>query len=299
MWFFAASCARHAAAQKRSQLASGARRGFDRLTKITTGWTMRRLKFALFGFLSVLAFAPAARADLLVLAPGVIQNGGIKEATDAFTKQTGIKVQIKSGGMNGVVTGAESGNPPPDVVFLPMEPYDLLGNLALKSGIKTDTFTPIARVEFGLAVRKGDLHPDISTPEKFIAVLKSAKQVMRSNPGNDHTPGAGSMVALAIDEMLAKPDFAGVKSKISTNGEGGMALGRGEGDMALQAICEIINHPEIELVGVVPAKFYLHMDMAAAVSSRTGNEKDARAYLAFIQRPEIRAIWKEHGLDRF
>lgn len=260
---------------------------------------MRTIKLAMLGLLSAMAFAPAARADLLVLAPGVIQNGGIQQVTDAFTKATGIKVQLKSGGMNGVVTGAESGNPPPDVVFLPMEPYDLLGNLALKNAIKSDTFTPIARVEFGLAVRKGDPKPDISTPEKFIAVLKSAKQVMRSNPGTNLAPGAGSMVALTIQQMLQRPEFAGVNSKISTNGEGGVALGRGEGDMALQAICEIINHPEIELVGKVPPEFYLHMDMAAAVSARTTNEKDARAYLAFVQRPDMRAVWKEHGLDRF
>jgi hypothetical protein len=122
---------------------------------------------------------------------------------------------------------------------------------------------------------------------------------MRSNPGKDRTPGAGSMVALIIAQMLEKPEFAGVHSVISTNGEGGQALARGEGDMAIQAVCEITNHPELELVGLVPDAFYLHMDMAAAVSARTTQEKDARAYLAFIQRPEIRDLWNSHGLARF
>jgi molybdate transport system substrate-binding protein len=260
---------------------------------------MRFTRLALAGLFFATGFASAAHADLIVQAPGVIANGGIKEASDAFTKATGIKVILKGGGMNGVIAAAKTANPAPDVVFLPMEPYNLMGNIALEGDIKSDTFTPIARVEFGLAFPAGKPKPDISTPEKFIAVLKSAKAVMRSNPGKDLTPGAGSMVALVIDEMLKKPEFAGVNSVISTSGEGGESLGKGNGDMALQAVCEITNHPEIELVGVVPAQFYLHMDMAAAVNARTTDEKDARAYIAFIQRPEIRDIWKTHGLDRF
>ena len=67
------------------------------------------------------------------------------------------------------------------------------------------------------------------------------------------------MVALVIRrDALKKPEFAGVNSVISTSeAEGGESLGKGHGDMALQAVCEITNpHPEIELVGVVPPLFY-------------------------------------------
>lgn len=162
-----------------------------------------------------------------------------------------------------------------------------------------DTFTPIGRVEFGLAVPRGAPHPDISTVDKLAAVLKSAKEVMRSNPGKNPSPNRGSMVALIIDQMLKRPEFAGVNSKISTKGEGGEALARGEGDMALQAICEILPHPEIELVGPLPPELYVHMDMAAAVNSRAVDEKDARAFIAFITAPENRAVWKKRGVDRF
>ena len=143
---------------------------------------MRFTRLALTGLLFATGFASAAHADLVVQAPGVIANGGIKEASEAFTKATGIKVILKGGGMSAVAASATTANPPADVVFLPMEPYNLMGNLALQGGIKDGTFTPIARVEFGLAFPAGKPKPDISTPEKFIAVLKSAKQVMRSQP---------------------------------------------------------------------------------------------------------------------
>jgi hypothetical protein len=49
------------------------------------------------------------------------------------------------------------------------------------------------------------------------------------------------MVARVIENnVIKRPEFAGVNSPISTKGEGGQALARGEGDMAIQAICEIL-----------------------------------------------------------
>jgi hypothetical protein len=51
---------------------------------------------------------------------------------------------------------------------------------------------------------------------------------MRSNPAG------GSMVARVIeDKVIKRPEFAGVNSPVSTQGEGGQALARGEGDMAI------------------------------------------------------------------
>ena len=109
----------------------------------------------------------------------------------------------------------------------------------------------------GLAVRKGRPHPDISTPAKLAAALKAGGTVLYSNPAG------GSMEARIINDMLHQyPIFEGVKTKISTKGEGGEALVRGEGDMALQLICEVLNHPELELVGTVPEELHAYIDTA-------------------------------------
>ena len=102
---------------------------------------------------------------------------------------------------------------------------------------------PLGRNRMGLAVKAGAPKPDISTPEKFAAALKSAKAVMRSNPASR------TMVATIIDDMLKRPEFAGVNAPASTKGEGGQALAAGEGDMAIQTISQILPYKEIELVG--------------------------------------------------
>ena len=184
-------------------------------------------------------------ADIRVIAPGVVYNAGLLDLAAAYTKETGKKVVVTSVGMGSIVKAVTTANPPADVIMLP---FELMSTLSLDGGVVAGTFMPLGRSEMGLAVRAGAPHPDISTVEKLVVVLRGAKAVMRSNPAG------GSMVAKVIeDKVIKRPEFAGVNSPVSTKGEGGQALVRGEGDMAIQAICEILPYKEIELVAPLPA----------------------------------------------
>ena len=108
------------------------------------------------------------------------------------------------------------------------------------------------------------------------------------------------MEARIIDGMLnSHPEFAGVKRKISKNGEGGQAVARGEGQMALQLICEIINHPdELSNVGPVPDSLGAYIDSAAGVTARSAHPKEAAAFLKYATQPGTYSLWLGHGLER-
>ncbi len=155
--------------------------------------------------------------------------------------------------------------------------------------VKPGSRAELGRTIVGLAVPKGKPHPDISTPAKLAAVLKTGT-VLYSNPEG------GSMEARVINDMLHLPIFKGVKSKISTKGEGGEALIRGEGDMALQLSCEILNHPELEQVGLVPLELRAYIDTAMAVNPRSANADQAAAFIAYVKTPEAETILKAKGL---
>ena len=47
-------------------------------------------------------------------------------------------------------------------------------------------------------------------------------------------------MATIIDDMFKRPEFAGINAPPSVKGEGGQALARGEGDMAIQTISQIL-----------------------------------------------------------
>jgi molybdate transport system substrate-binding protein len=235
--------------------------------------------------------AAYAAADVRVLAPGVVYNAGLLDLAAAYTKETGKKVAVTLVGMGRIVNAVKSDNPPADVITLP---FELMTTLSLDGGVIPGTFLPLGRSEMGLAVRAGAPHPDISTVEKLAAALRGAKAVMRSNPAG------GSMVAKVIeDKIIKQPEFTGVNSPVSTQGEGGQALARGEGDMALQAICEILPYKQIELVGSLPRPLEAWIDMSAAVSARTMHRDDAFAFIRYLLRPESNTVWKAKGLERF
>lgn len=237
------------------------------------------------------AAARYAAADIRVMAPGVVYNAGLLDLAAAYTKQTGKKVAVMSVGMGTIVKAVKTANPPADVIMLPLE---LMSTLSLDGGIVPGSFVPLGRSEMGLAVPAGAPHPDISTVEKLAAVLHSAKAVMRSNPAG------GSMVASVIeDKVIKRPQFAGVNSPVSSRGEGGQALIRGEGDMALQAICEILPYKQIELVAPLPRELGAWIDMATAVSARGEHRADAAAFSKYLLTPESNTVWKAKGLERF
>src|SRR5438034_5729725 len=226
-------------------------------------------------------FAPTAgdyaTADIRVITPGVVFAAGLPDIAAVFTKETGRKVGIVVVGMGTIVGEMTKKTPPPDVIVLP---FQLMTTLSLDGGVAPGTFSPLGRTRMGLAVRAGAPKPDISTVEKLAAALKSAKAVMRSNPAG------GSMVAKVIEQnVIKRPEFAGVNSPVSTRGEGGQALARGEGDMALQAICEILPYKEIELVGPLPRELAAWIDMSTAVSVRSTNPDASLAFVRYITRP--------------
>ncbi|HEX4270620.1 MAG TPA: substrate-binding domain-containing protein [Rhizomicrobium sp.] len=250
-----------------------------RLFVLTTAFT---------ALLASTAFAQPT--EINVFTPGVVYNSGLQDLAAAYAKETGIKVTVKSEGMSQLVNDVKKGTPIADIVVAPVSFMD---GLQAEGSVVSGTAADIGRVYIGLAVKKGGAHPDISTPQKLGAALKAGGTVMYSNPAN------GSMEARIIDDMLHQyPYFQGVKTKISIKGEGGEALVRGEGDMALQLICEVLNHPELELVGTVPEELHAYIDTSVAVSARSTQADAAKAFIAYMLRPDHTAIWKAKGLER-
>ena len=228
--------------------------------------------------------------EINVFTPAVVWNAGLQDIAADYTRKTGVKVTIKNLNMGKIVGEIRTGTPVADVIVLPvsfMDGMDAMG--ATVPGTAQD----IGRVTIGLAVKKGAPHPDISTPAKLAAALKAGGPVIYSDPAS------GSMEARIINDMLRQNAvFKGVKDKISTKGEGGQAVIHGEADMALQLICEIVNHPELDLVGPVPVQLHAYLDTRVAVSSRSTQADAAKAFITYMLGSNYDPLWKSKGLDR-
>ncbi len=141
--------------------------------------------------------------------------------------------------------------------------------------------------------------PDISTVAKLAAVLKGASVVMYSDPAS------GSMQAAMSDQLLKRPEFAGVKGK-PVPGDAEPALKRGDGDANALGLGLIQGtHPRGQatdnpfLIGALPAELGAHMDMATAISARSADPKDAQAFIDFILSAPAGPLWSAKGTDRY
>jgi molybdate transport system substrate-binding protein len=246
-------------------------------------------------FASALLFAtllasPVWAVELRIISPGIVYNAALSDLVDDYNKKSGNTAIIVRAAMDKLIAQAKTDTPAADVVGLPA---DLMNNLYLDGGIVGSTYTPLGRGELGLAVKKGAPRPDISTVAKLAAVLKTAQAVMVNDPKG------GTMQGVMIDTILQRPEFTGVHVVPSSRGEGAAALARGEGDMAVQLVQEILNKPEIDLVAPLPVELGGHMDAILAVSSRSAHPKEAAEFIKFLTRPEAKAAWAAKGMKPF
>jgi molybdate transport system substrate-binding protein len=238
---------------------------------------------------TVLAFTSAQAAEITVLAPGFVKFSGIDDLAAAYTKETGVKVTVKSTGMGAMMNTIKTGTPAADVVMLPK---NLMDTLQGDCGIVADSRKVLGRVEIVLIVPAGAPHPDISTVAKLSAALKGARHVAYSSPWKDEK----SAQAMIIHDILQRPDFIGTHDTLIMNGNGVKGIKDGA-DMALQLVCET-RDPAVSVVGPLPAELNAHLDGDVAISSRTADAKMAAAFVAYITRPAATPVWKAGGLDR-
>ena len=236
--------------------------------------------------------AHAQTREVIVATPGFTNNGGLDIITKAFEAETGITVIVKSGGMEQVMANATDGAA--DAVFLPADHMD---EVTAKGAIKAGTRKRIGRSYQGLAVRKGSRIPDISTKEKFIAALKSANLVLHSRCNG--TPGSAgcSRTSYMLSSLFDLPELAGVKHAPSLYGEGGDALARNEGDMAVQNISQILKWDNLVVVGPIPEEFGRYLDAVAAVPAKAKNQSLGEQFIAYATQPGTFPIWQSRGID--
>lgn len=241
-------------------------------------------------FLIAFLSSTAQAVELRIISPGIVYNAALSELVEDYNKKSGNTAIIVRATMDKLIGQAKTDTPAADVIGLPA---DLMNTLYLDGGIVGATYTPLGRGELGLAVKKGAIKPDISTVAKLSAVLKTAQAVMVNDPKG------GTMQGVMIDGILKRPEFAGVRVVPSSKGEGAAALARGEGDMAIQLVQEILNKPEIEVVAPLPVELGGHMDAILAVSARSAHPKEAADFIKFLTSSTAKAAWKAKGMRPF
>jgi molybdate transport system substrate-binding protein len=241
---------------------------------------MRRLYLAAFFLLLPVS---AQAVELTVYSPQIV-NAPLRKLADAWSAQTGNKVTFAGFNVGRVRTAVTTDVTPADIMVAPTKGF---ADYAAKQ--VPGSAQPLGRIIFGVVVKKGGAHPDISSKAKFIAFAKQAGVIGHADPKN------GSLTGAMVEDMLKRPEFAGVEAR-PIKGMIGDAIGRGDAEFGGGAITEILMAKDAELVAPFPDELGLYVDMSAAVLKVSTAPSQAEAFLRYVTRPEAASIWKEGGV---
>ena len=115
-----------------------------------------------------------------------------------------------------------------------------------------ETRADIARSGLGVSVRKGAAKPDLSTTEAFKRALLAAKSVVRSTDGT-----SGQHFEMLLDR-LGIADAMRDKIVMGPSGRVAELVARGEADMAVQQIPELLPVTGAQFVGPFPPELQLY-----------------------------------------
>jgi molybdate transport system substrate-binding protein len=163
--------------------------------------------------------------------------------------------------------------------------------LAARDKIVTATCVDLARTGLGLAVRAGSAKPDIGSVEAFKHALLTARSVVRSREGASGKSFEAVLERLGIAETM--------RDKITVAGSGRVAeyVARGEVDLAVQQISEIVPVAGAELVGPLPAEIQVTTTFAVGIAAASAHRDAAAAFIALLAAPDAAPIYEANGLE--
>lgn len=210
----------------------------------------------------------------------------LAEVGPQFERASGYKLIISSDLPTSFLRRADAG-----------ESFDLLisGSAPVDEWIKDRRLIPnsradIARSGIGVEVRSGARKPDISSVEAFKQALLDAKSIAYLRVGSGvHVTGLIERFGIsdAIKSKVTRPETDIVSELVA----------KGEVELGIVVITQILTTPGVELVGSLPPEIQSYVTFVAGISANAKAPKAARELINFLTGPIALPVIKAQGME--
>ena len=219
-----------------------------------------------------LATQAANAVEIRLLAAGATKSllTGINAQ---FSSQTGHTIVMTNETAGGVTKRIEAGETYDAIISSRTQLDGLIAKGKLPQGSRVD----IASSVIGVAVKDGAPSPDLSSVETFKQMLLNAKTVAYVDPASGGTSGiyiAGVIDKMGLTETM-KP-----KLRLQAGGYVAELVAKGEAEIAIHQVSEILPVKGVRLVGELPPAIQSVTVYAGALPA--GSSDAARAYLDYV-----------------
>jgi len=241
---------------------------------------MRRAAYLLVPL--VLAAVPpiAAAAEIRVISGGAAKSF-VQPLAESFRGESGTSVLIDWQPMGTLVKSLASGQAV-DMVIVTSE---VLEQLERAGKLPKGAGRPLARVGVGVAVNERAPDPDISSADAFRRTLLAARSVVYIDP----TIGTSGKHVAQVLERLGIAEQMKSKTTLLKGGYVVEPVGRGEIELGIHQISEMLPVKGVRVVGPLPAELQKYTTYIAVPIAGSGQAAAVEAFIRHLTGQAARA----------
>jgi len=207
----------------------------------------------------------------------------LSEIGPEFERATGHKLNVISS-FGPVFARRISAGEPFDVV---VSPPPIIDGLIKDGKVIADSRASLVRSGIGVEVRAGAPKPDISSVETFKRALLNAKSIGYLKVGGVPQLIDRLGITDAIKSKVTAPDSDIVSELVA----------KGELELGVMVITQILTTPGVELVGPLPPEIQFYTTFTAGVSANSKAPDAARDLIKFLTGPIALPVVKSQGME--
>lgn len=247
---------------------------------------MRKLLLAV--AVSSLAILPARAAEVVVFCPGAVQSV-VRDLLKGYEQSSGNTVKYEFGTAGAVEKRVAEGAAG-DVVIAT---NGGLASLAKQGKLDGKSIHDVGSMGVGVAVRHGAPKPDIHDVAAFKKSMMAARSIMYADPAKGGQSGihiAKVFAQIGLDKDIAP------KLQLRERGPDGLKeVAKGDIDIGLGQISEILANKDVDLVGPFPAEIQGAVTFSAGVHTASKDKKAAEDLIKVLASPAAKEKFKAVG----
>ena len=240
------------------------------------------------GLLAALAaIADVAAAEIKIMTPRSMWTV-LKEIGPEFERSSGYQIRIDTD-IAATLADHIIGGERFDIFVGPPVQVE---RLIKANKVVAATRTPIARSGIGVQVRAGASKPDIGTVDAFKRALLNATSIgylKQAGTSGAYLHGLIERLGIskAIEHKVVRPDTDIVSEMVA----------KGEIELGMVVITQIMTTPGVELVGPIPAEIQSYVRWSGAVSANSATPDVARDLIRFLTGATALPVFKAQGME--
>jgi molybdate transport system substrate-binding protein len=225
-----------------------------------------------------------AHADQISVLSGGAAKSFIEPLAASFQGHS-VKLEFQP---MGKLTKSLADGYPADMVVVTSEVVEQLRN---ERQLDFSRAKPLARVGIGVAVHESARMPDISTVDAFKKTLLAAKSVVYIDP----KVGTSGKHVAEILQRLGIADQVNAKAKLGSGGYITEPVGRGEIELGIHQISEILPVKGVKLAGPLPAELQKYTVYVAVPVAQSAKQQTISDFIRHLSGPTARERLAQAG----